>query len=370
MDWSRLYEFLEEMERKEVPQAECIVTLKGKEVFRYNSCPAMDKRLYNIYSLTKVMVSVAALRLYERGYYLLHDKVSRYLPEWKNVKICRGQVQRVPDREVTIRDLFTMTAGLDYNLQSPEIQEINRRTDGKCPTRETARAIAEGGIRFEPGSHFCYSLCYDILGALIEVWSGEKLSDYMKEHLFMPVGMYNTGFDLYHTQKERLLPQYRWREEDGRVRRISAENPYRLGTEYESGGAGLISCAEDLSAFAVMLCKGGRTIDDEKIVGKETIELMRRDHLNDTEKKDFLNVNMPGYSYGLGVRTLIDPELSGTMGNIGEFGWDGAAGSYLLVDIQEELTIVYMQHVLDSNYKHIHMLLRNIVYGILREKRV
>lgn len=368
MEWKRLYGFLEDIEKKNVPQAECIVTVKGKVVFRYNSCPTVDKGLYNLYSLTKVMVCVAALQLYERGYYLLDDNVSRYLPEWSTVKIRRGQECRLPNREVTIRDLFTMTAGLDYNLQSLEIQDIIRRTEGRCPTREVVKAIAEGGIRFEPGSHFCYSLCHDIIGALIEVWSGQKLSDYMKKHLFLPAGMLNTGFNLFDTQKERLLPQYKWGAENGCARRISSENPFRLGTEYESGGAGLISCADDLSVFADMLCRRGRTVKGEDILGKGTIELMRMDHLNETEKADFLNVNMPGYSYGLGVRTLSAPVLAGALGNIGEFGWDGAAGSYLLVDTKAELTIVYLQHVLDSDYKRLHLLLRNIIYGILRER--
>lgn len=365
MNWDRLYEFLEGLEKTAVPQAECIITLGGEEVFRYSSCKSMDKQLYNMYSVTKVMVCTAALQLYEKGCYLMQDTVSRYLPEWKDVKIQNDRECRRPDREVTVRDLFTMTAGLDYNLMSQEIQEVSRRTGGRCPTRETVGAIAKGGIRFEPGSHFCYSLCHDVLGALIEVWSEQKLSDYLKEHIFAPVGMHNTGFDLFRTQKERLAEQYRWNRESGCAELIFADNAFRLGTDYESGGAGLISCAEDLSAFASMLCAGGQTKAGEFILGKGTIELMRRDHLNDAGKKDFLTADMPGYSYGLGVRTLIDPALSGAMGNVGEFGWDGAAGSYLLVDPEEKMAVVYLQHVLDSDYKRLHLLLRNIIYGII-----
>lgn len=227
------------------------------------------------------------------------------------------------------------------------------------------KAIAQQTLSFEPGTHWQYSLCHDVLGGLIEVVSGKNFGDYLKESIFEPVGMKDTSFTFNQEVEKRMASQYIYQDESGRYEQISKHNCFRIGTDYESGGAGLISCTEDYGLFVNALCNDGVTASGERIISRATIDLMRLNHLCETALPDFNWAHLTGYGYGLGVRTMIDRAKGGSLSPVGEFGWDGAAGSYALIDVDNRLGVFYMQHMKNGKHPYIHPRLRNIVYQCL-----
>jgi CubicO group peptidase (beta-lactamase class C family) len=278
----------------------------------------------------------------------------------------RGVVETRPAvRPIRIQDLFTMSAGLSYDLGSDPIRKVLEDTGGRASTAQIVRAIAEEPLRFEPGTHWNYSLCHDVLGRLIEVFSGRTFGAYLKENLFDPIGMKDTGFDRSRDRLDRMASQYRYEESSGRAKEIAKDNSYVLGPEYESGGAGLVSSVEDYGLFVEMLCHGGTTPSGERLLADRTIDLMRTNHLDAVRMKDFDWIQKAGYGYGLGVRTMIDPALGGSTGPTGEFGWSGAAGCYALVDPESGIAAFYAQHMLNNMEPHVHPRLRNILYACI-----
>ena len=233
---------------------------------------------------------------------------------------------------ILIRHLFEMTAGFSYDLASPHLKAF-RETSGSCPTRETMRHLAKDPLLFEPGSSWCYSLCHDVLAALVEVLSGQLFEDYVQAHIFKPLGMTNATFMLPAEEKETLVRLYRCNEETGAIEPCGQNNDYILGSEYASGGAGCVCTVDDY----ILLLEALRT---GTILKPETVTLMAADRLTDAQREayDFPHT----HGYGLGVRA----PLSGSSHT--DFGWGGAAGAYLAVDIPNGLSVYYAQHVLLS----------------------
>lgn len=363
------------VEKAGIPGCEISVYHKHKPIERYtagwpdreNEIPISGNDLYIMYSATKVITCAAALSLYENGGFLMTDELSEYLPEFKDMTILTADGRYIKaENKIRMQDLFTMSAGLTYNLDTVPIKKLRESTGGRCPTRDIARAIAESPLVFEPGTHWNYSLCHDILGAVIEVISGKKFGDYIKEKITEPCGMKDTGFVIKKGSENRLACQYRYDYDKKYAERIPNDNVYRLGSEYESGGAGLISTVDDYMLFAEAMCSGGTTQYGERILSPKTIDLMRTNHLDAIRLGDFNWIQMKGYGYGLGVRTMIDPAAGGALSSPGEFGWGGAAGAYVLIDPEEELSIVYGQHMLNNLEPYVHPRLRNIIYTSLR----
>ena len=378
MDFKELELYLDQITAWRIPGADCLVHLHGQPVFRYGSGfadlasqrPVSDRDLYFIYSMSKVITCTAALQLHEQGKFLMTDPISAYLPEFKDMMVRQtdegGQVVlKKAEKEMTIRDLFTMMAGLTYELNTPSIRAVREHSQGRSPTRDVVRAIAADPLIFEPGTHFNYSLCHDVLGALIEVISGKRFGKYLDEYLFQPLGMKDTGFSLTDARKERMATQYNFDDATNKALRVSLANVYVVGSEYESGGAGLISSVDDYMRFADTLCHKGLSSDGERILSSHSVDLMRTNHLDDVSLRDFNWIQMAGYGYGLGVRTLLDRTRSGSLSPVGEFGWGGAAGAYVLMDPEHELTVVYAQHLLNSQEPYVHPRIKNLVYRCL-----
>lgn len=369
--------FLDDISTWLIPGADCIIYHKGKQVFRHQAgyadveakTPLTSDHLFFLYSASKMITCTAALQLFERGKFLLTDPVSAYLPEFSDMTVLRqtdGKTEQVKAKnQITVGQLFSMTAGLNYELDTPEIRAVREKTDGKCPTREVVKAIAEQPLSFEPGTHWQYSLCHDVLGALIEVVSGQQFGQYLQEHIFDPLGMRRTGFAYDSVVESKMAQQYEYKDELNRYVRVELKNRFRLGSEYESGGAGLISCADDYILFANALCNGGSSAAGERILSRRTIDLMRTNHLDAVSMQDFDWPHLTGYGYGLGVRTMVDRARGGSLGPVGEFGWDGAAGAYALVDPENQIAVFYIQHMLNGKHPYIHPRLRNIVYQCL-----
>lgn len=375
MDFTKLKECLDRMiSEYNAPGVDCIVYKEHEQIFRYyagmsdieNNKKVCGDELYIIFSMTKMLTCTCALQLYEQGKFKLDDPVSMYLPEFEKmritnealdtesaVKIASGKSQGekidvsadgYAKNPITVKDLFTMSAGLDYDLGAKGIVEALK--EGKTSTRELVNAISETVLGFEPGTRFRYSLCHDVIGALIEVWSGMSFGEYMKKNLLEPLGMKDTFFGVPKDEERlsRMAARYEY-DENHKPRRMTLECPYTLAEGYESGGAGLISSTEDYALFLDALASGGVGKSGNRILNEETVKLMGgTNHLQGMQLEDF-GVLRPGYGYGLGMRTHMNPEVSGSLSPVGEFGWDGAAGAFSLVDPENRISLTYFQQI-------------------------
>ena len=209
-----------------------------------------------------------------------------------------------------------------------------------------------------------YGLSHDVLGALVEVVSDMPFGEYLKKNIFDPVGMKDTGFFVPEDKMHRMSDQYYKEEGKAPVSIDKLQCIYRLGTGHESGGAGLISCTDDYVLFSDALANGGVAKTGEKILSKYAIDTMRTSRLTSENAWSF-NHTEAGQGYGLGVRTCVS-RTGGTLIPLGAFGWDGAAGSFTLIDPENHLAIFYCQHMIGNSgnfYKDIRT--ANIVYSHL-----
>lgn len=374
-DFSALRDYIKHItENIGIPSAAVTVWRAHQEVY-YCQAGVQDRKankplnrdaLYNMYSCTKPVTCVAALQLLESGKLILLDKVSDYLPEFADVQV--GHVgYTVPAKNpMLIRDLFTMSSGLTYNLASANINDVITSSGGRCPTREVVKAISASPLSFDPSTRFLYGLSHDVLAALVEVVSGMKFSEYVKKNIFDPLGMIDSGFRIETIDKSRMAAQYRYNEKTKEAVQIELTNTYVIGSEYESGGAGIISTLDDYIRFSDALACGGTGATGARILAPSTINLMRTNQLDQLRMEDFHRAftQFRGYGYGLGVRTHID-RTAGSLSPHGEFGWAGAAGAYLLVDPEHQLSIFYIQHMLNSQERIVHPRIRNITYACL-----
>ena len=260
-----------------------------------------------------------------------------------------------------------MTGGFNYNLNRESIKRVKNETLGKCPTLDVVRALASDPLDFDPGSDYRYSLCLDVIGGIIELVSGKRLSDYMKENIFAPLGMKNTSFGLTDSKMERLATQYLYDDNlKAPVAVAKNYNPYVFGSEYDSAGAGLISSVEDQIIFADALTHYGVGRNGNRILSPYTINLMRTNILNEAQLKSFYKHgnHAVGYGYGLGVRTNMNPEMSGNIMPKGEFGWDGARLSYLSACPETGISIFHAEHM-GKFHGTVIPRLRNIIYSCI-----
>ena len=371
------------------PGVDCIVYREHQPIFRYfagvrdlESGKKIDgDELYFIFSMTKMLTCTCALQLFEKGAYKMDDAVSKYLPEFEKMKVSvkklvTDNASKIASGEtvgeqvyekvtvdaknpITVHDLFTMQGGLDYAIGADYINETVAA--GKTSTREIVASFANSVLGFEPGTRYRYSLCHDVLGALIEVWSGKRLGEYMQNNLLEPLGMKDTAFarTIEDTRLSRMATRYQYDEN-----KVPQKRPpvcaYTLSDEYESGGAGLVSSTADYSLFLDALANGGVGRSGCRILKEETVKMMGTNQLSGKSAEDFYKMRR-GYGYGFGVRVHMDPEASGSFSPVGEFGWDGAAGAFSMVDPKNKLSLTYFQHIHSWDVK-IQNELKNALY--------
>lgn len=392
MAFERVRQVLDSFVQEGIPGVDCIITVDHKEVFRYFAGFADREtgrkidgsELYLIFSMTKMLTCTCVMQLYEQGKFQLDDPISLYLPAFFQMQlthqimdvkagamVATGQSfgehtavtrDQTANNPITVKHLLTMTAGLDYNLYAPGIRSAME--DGKTTTRELVEAMAQTVLGFLPGTRFRYSLCHDVLGALIEIWSGMSLGEYMHKYIFAPLGMTDTFFGMPKDLK-RLAQLYRF-DEDRQVVLAKLENPYQLTEAYESGGAGLTSTTADYAVFLDALACDGMSKTGYRILQPSSVALMSRNHLEGQALEDFHALH-EGYGYGFGVRTHMDSTESGSLSPMGEFGWDGAAGAFSLVDRENKLSVSYFQHVHETGYAF-QRRLRNALYQDFQER--
>ncbi len=350
MNTKYLDRYLDEMPQRGIPQCSLFVTLDGKTVYEKTvGRETQERNIGFVCSISKITTCVAAMRLVEEGKLGLDDPVSRYLPAYANLTVKQKDGSVTPAQNVmTIRQLFTMTGGLNYNLKAEPIAQVT--ADRSAGTIEVVNAFAKSPLDFEPGTKFQYSLCHDVLAAVVEVVSGVRFSDYVKKIILDPLSMKDTGYHLPEDLRLRLAKQYSYRHGVSRAVEREPACPYVLTDNYDSGGAGLYTTAEDQIKLMTTLALGGTNKEGYRLLKTETVAKMEVGLLSDEILKKFMPNRLYGYSWGLCGRVHVDPIVSSSPSSVGEFGWDGATGSFALIDRKNRLAIYFGAHIYDNDY--------------------
>jgi len=357
--FAKLNQLIDSFVSMGIPSIDISVWHDGKEVYRrmegYSDLaktkPIDGSERYNVYSCSKPITVTAAMQLWEKDLFGLDDRLSQYMPEFAGMTVYENGVPHRAEKEITIRDLFTMSAGLTYNLGSDNLKRARRETDNRCPTRDTMRYLARDPLVFEPREKYNYSLCHDVLAALVEVISGKRFGEYLKENIFEPLGMEHTTFLPTDTEISGIAAQYRYDSSFGRYLYVGGGNNYRIGKEYESGGAGCVTTVDDYIRFL----EGLRT---NKLLSGRTIDLMTTNQLDD-KRLAYYPLVSNGYGYGLGMRCELND--SGST----DFGWGGAAGAFLACDKKYHFSVFHAQQVLNSPNQSMRIQIPAILREIL-----
>lgn len=377
MNFLKLDQVMEDMPKRGIPACELAVSYKGEIVYRKsvgyadheNTRLASPDDIYWIYSCTKVVTCVAAMRLVENGTIKLDDPVSKYLPEFANLKVKDKKTGNVSDAKntMTVQHLFTMMGGLDYNFKAEPIAKAIQ-AEG-ADTLSIVRSMAEVPLQFEPGENYTYSLCHDVLGAVVEIASGMKLSEYLQKNIFDPLGMKDIGFRPNEEQKKRFSAQYNYHNGSNYSTPVPTGNPYAFTPDYDSGGAGLFSTVDEYMKMITVLANGGTTKDGYVLLRPESIEMMGKDLLNDIGRNNFVNRSRYGYGWGLCGRAHVDPTVSFVKSSVGEFGWDGAAGAFCMVDPKKNIALYFGTHLFGFGYGYdrLHWKLLNLAIEAIEE---
>jgi len=325
-----------------------LVYKDGKEVFfgcagRLSidkPAPFDRNAIMRMFSMTKVVTAAAIMTLVDQGLLRVTDPVSRFIPEFADLKVAQPDGTLVSaNKPLTIHHLLSMTSGIPYPGGNDVVsQAYAQETAGfdweNATTLDMARAIARCPLCFHPGEEWRYGLSADVLGAVITAVTGMELSQYMHKTFFEPLGMVDTAFSVSKEKKHRLATLYDISPEGKYTPRPPED--FGFGTKVEMGGAGLYSTLEDFARFGEMLRKGGMGILSEQAVAE-----MSRNQLTPQQMKTCWDVNI-GYGYGYLVRTVIDETLNTPhMEPNGCFGWNGMGGTTLRIDPACGLTVVY-----------------------------
>ena len=374
MNFKELDSFLEKMPERGFPAMELAVSKDGETVYRKcvgfsdaeKTKPTCPSDIYWIFSATKVVTCTAAMQLIEKGVISLNDPVSKYLPAYATLKV-KDKDGNVTDAKsiMTVEHLFTMTGGLSYDFNS--IIEISK--EKKLSTPDIVSLLPQSPLLFEPGTHYKYSLCHDVLAAVVEIASGMRFSEYLKKNIFEPLGMKDIGFRPNEEQKSRFSALYSHRGGIHSCVNIPLINRYSLSEPYESGGAGLFSTVDEYMKLITALSLGGTAKNGYRVLSEESVRMMGENRLCGDALNDFVTTRLYGYGWGLCGRVHINPTMSLARSPIGEFGWDGAAGAFVMVDPINHVSIYLGTHVINALYVYhtIHPKIKDMVYEALEK---
>jgi CubicO group peptidase (beta-lactamase class C family) len=336
--------------------------------------------IWRIYSMTKPITSVAAMMLWEEGAFELKDPISRFLPEFADVKVWRGGSVTRPDLEPLMRPiemwhLLTHTSGLTYGfMYSHPVDELYRRggfewgVPSSTDLAGICTRLAGLPLLFQPGTEWNYSMAVDVLGRVIEVISGQSLGDFLRTRIFEPLGMVDTGFSVPEGDADRLAALYGAHPGTGSATPLTTAGAGALSPPAaELGGGGLVSTMGDYLRFAEML-RGEGAIGDVRLLSPRTVRFMTENHLpGDSDltgfgRPLFSETTFDGVGFGLLGSVTMNPVAAKVPGSIGEFGWGGAASTFFWVDPVEDLTCVFMTQLLPSNTHPIRSQLKQLVH--------
>ena len=330
--------------------------------------PMAVDSIFRLYSMTKPIVSVAMLMLMEQGKFLLSDPVSKYLPEFANQQVAvdrNGLITLEPVlRPATIQDLMRHTAGLTYEFAGTSAVQrmyVERQLNKRVPGRNNeaySKELAQVPLMFQPGTLGEYSRATDVLGRLVEVFSGQSLGAYLHEHILEPLGMADTAFWVPPEKQGRIAEPFA-KDPDGAPLMVMGN--VREQPEMESGGGGMVGTARDYMRFAQMLLNKGQ-LDAVRLLGSRTVEFMTSDHMGNIPSRDTLLE--PGEGFGLGFAVRTATGLTPVPGSVGTFYWSGMAGTSCFVDPVQDLVAVMMVQA-PNQRAWCRQLFRNLVYACL-----
>ncbi len=373
MNAQKITEYLDSLAARGIPSVDCMVFENHELIYRHmNGVTDAEKQKavsndaqYLMFSMTKVQTMTAVMQLVEQGKLSLEAEVGAYLPAYRSLTV-KQEGQVVPlNAPLKLKHLLSMQSGLDYNLERPGIVRVLAEKGQEATTLDIVNSFIESPLDFVPGEHFQYSLSHDVAAAVVEAASGVSFGEYMKKNIWEPLGMKRTFFAKPMNTHKDLAEQFICNEK-GEIVPMEPSCCYQFTENYESGGAGLISCTEDYVTFADALACGGVGKDGTRIIGAEMIELMKQNLLCEASLADIARtMGRTGYGYGCGVQVLMHPEKIGSPAPAGLFGWDGAAGSMMFMDTKSKRSLVYIMHVRNCGfaYAEIHPTLRDLVFG-------
>jgi CubicO group peptidase (beta-lactamase class C family) len=314
--------------------------------------------IFRVYSMSKVITSVAVMQLVEEAKIKLDDPIETYLPELKGLKVITGGTADSPTlvpatNAITVKHLLTHTAGFVYDFSAKEpLKQLYQKADllEAASTSDFIKRLATLPLAHQPGTAYAYGVNTDVLGRLVEVVSGLSLEEYVQKNICEPIGMKDTSFDVPEEKMPRLAKLYETGP-DGKLKAL--EKPIygayaEKGKGFASGGAGIFSTISDYFCFAQMLLNGGR-FNDQQVLGKKTVELMMVNHLTFLDKP-FLDSNQ-STGFGLGGSVRLDLAKANRLGSVGQFGWSGAATTTFNIDPEEKTVVLLMiQHTPYDQY--------------------
>ena len=368
---------------KELPGVTMMIARKGKLVYqksfgfqdRDQAAPMTNDSIFRIYSMTKPIVSVAAMMLVEEGKLNLAEAISKYIPEFKEMKVGidaadgngNASFTTVPaKRQITVQDLLRHTSGLTYGAplnDKTTVQKMYKEAGiGLSPPGTLAdfvQTLAKLPLAYEPGSTYEYSYSTDVLGRVVEVASGKSLDEFLRERILVPLKMNDTSFVLPSGKLNRLAEPQPNRETGAKLALLDFTKP----TRFFAGGHGLVSTAGDYLRFCQMLLNSGE-LEGARILGPRTVAYMASNHVGPNIGVGTVWNPGNGYGFGLGFGVRKEPGLAEWPGSVGDYFWGGYAGPYFWIDPKEQLTVTYMSQEINRR-NHYRILLRDLVYQSL-----
>lgn len=334
-----------------------------------NPSPMQVDDLFRIYSMTKPITAVAAMQLYEQGKFQLTDPVTKFVPELKGLTVLNATGEFEPvGREMTMHQLLMHTTGMSYGFAAATdaVDQRYAMADlwASKDLDELAARIGKLPLKFHPGDRWHYSVAVDITGIVVQRLSGQPFDEYLEEHIFTPLGMADTFFEVPESERERFVPNHFLNPETGALTNTKYAPPpfsYRDGVamidyfdvSLPSGGGGLVSTAMDYAKFSEMMRRGG-AFNGVRILGPKTVAFMTKNHLAEDSMLDSWgekptdDIGRPGFGFGLGFGVVTDSTAISIMGSDGEYNWGGAAGTVFWIDPVEELVVVSMIQLMQS----------------------
>jgi CubicO group peptidase (beta-lactamase class C family) len=350
--------------------------------------PMTEDTIFRIYSMTKPIASVAMMMLVEEARCSLSDPVHRYIPEFEGLQVFRYGVHPAfitepAQRPMTIHDLLTHTSGLTYGFMLRDAVDAAYRhlgISGGVPgerrpstLKEMVQLLSRVPLLFSPGTRWSYSMATDVVGYLVEVFSGQRFDEFLRARIFQPLGMRDTGFTVPNGGGKRLAANYRL--EPDRTLVVAddpANSPFLEPQTFFGGGGGLVSTAEDYRRFCQMLLSGGH-YEGTRLISRKTIEVMTRNHLPGGSDLaplatgSFSESTYEGVGFGLGFAVLLDVAKRRLLGSVGEYYWGGAASTAFWIDPAEDLLVVFLTQLMPSSTYDFRGQLRNLVYGAITD---
>jgi len=360
-----------DVERGQIPGAVVVVARKGRAAYvqaigfrdKASGAPMTPDAIFRIASMTKPLVTVAALSLYEEGRLLLSDPVSKYIPAFKHLTV---GVERAPaEREMTIQDLMRHTSGLTYgNRGTTEIYKMYPESSNASSLTltmdEFIERLSKAPLLYQPGTRWEYSLSTDVLGRVVEIVSGKPLGEFLAERIYRPLKMTDTTFLVPADKRARIAQALPTHPETGAEYKLADPTVPR---KFDCGGGCAVSTAGDYARFAQMLLNRG-VLDGARVLAPRTVELMTSDHLGPIARGTTYYAG-PGYTWGLGVAVREAKGLSPMAGSAGDYFWPGAFATYWWADPKEEMVVVSMMQ--SPLGRHYQQLLRALVFQAIAE---